>query len=124
MGVPDGRRGRADATWTGAQFIAIAMGRELWAFGLDGTEPARGVPVEDPWADLPPRGSAPRETRQIETATLIESPSWAVGGRRYAIEEHGFNPIRALVTVGTRVRFVNNGEIAHKIGRASCRERV
>ena len=99
----------------GAQFIAIAMGRELWAFGLDGTEPARGVPVEDPWADLPPRGSAPRETRQIETATLIESPSWAVGGRRYAIEEHGFNPIRALVTVGTRVRFVNNGEIAHTV---------
>jgi len=99
----------------GRQVIAISMGRELWAFSLDGTVPPRGVPTEDPWADLPARGPRPRETRQIETATLIESPAWAVGGRRYALEEHRFSPVRALVNVGERVQFVNNGEIAHTV---------
>ena len=99
----------------GQQFVAVPMGRELWAFALDGTVPPRGVPVEDPWADLPQSGPRPRETAQIETATLIESPSWAVGGTRYAIEEHRFSPVRSLVTAGTRVRFLNNGEIAHTV---------
>ena len=99
----------------GQQFIAISMGRELWAFTLDGTVPARGVPVADPWADLPPSGPAPRATSAIEVATLIENPSWSVGGRRFAIREHAFNPVRALVTAGVRVRFLNNGEMAHTI---------
>ena len=99
----------------GRQFVAIPMGRELWAFTLDGAVAARGVPVDDPWADPPPSGPAPRETREIETATLLESPAWAVGGSRYAIDEHRFDPVRALVTAGTRVRLVNNGEIAHTI---------
>ena len=31
------------------------------------------------------------------------------------MDEHGFNPVRALVTAGARVRFVNNGELAHTI---------
>ena len=99
----------------GKQFITIPMGRELWAFTLDGTVPARGVVPDDPWADLPPSGPAPRETDEIEAATLIQNPSWSVGGRRYAIREHAFNPVRALVTAGARVRFLNNGEIAHTI---------
>ena len=99
----------------GAQFIAISMGRELWAFTLDGTVLARGVPVDDPWADLPQFGPAPRETSAIETATLIENPSWSIGGRRYAIREHAFSPVRARVSAGVRVRFLNNGELAHTI---------
>ena len=99
----------------GTQFIAVAMGPELWAFMLDGSVPARGAPVLDPWVDYEPARPAPRATSEIETATLIESPSWAVGGRRYAIDEHGFTPVRALVRVGSRVRIVNNGAIAHTV---------
>ena len=38
-----------------------------------------------------------------------------VGGTRYGFDEHRFNPVRALVTQGARVQFVNNGEIAHTI---------
>ena len=38
-----------------------------------------------------------------------------VGGRRYAFDEHNFNPVRARVTAGTRVRFTNNGELAHTV---------
>ena len=99
----------------GEQFIAIPMGRELWAFTLDGTVAARGAVPADPWADLQPSGPAPRATDAIETATLMENPSWSVGGRRYAIDEHAFNPVRARVTAGARVRFVNNGELAHTV---------
>jgi len=97
------------------QFIAIAMGPELWAFTLDGTVPARGAPVLDPWVDYEPPRPAPRTTSEIETATLIESRAGMVGGRRYGFDEHRFNPVRALVTAGARVRFVNNGKIAHSI---------
>ena len=99
----------------GEQFIAIPMGRELWAFALDGSVPPRGVPVDDPWADQPPYGPLPQETREIEVATLIQNPSWSVGGRRYAIREHAFNPVRAQVVAGERVRFINNGEMVHTV---------
>ena len=76
----------------GEQFIAIPMGRELWAFALDGAVAARGEAPADPWADLEPCGPAPRATDAIETAMLMENPSWSAGGRRYAIDEHAFNP--------------------------------
>ena len=33
----------------------------------------------------------------------------------YGTDEHGFNPVRALVTAGAPVRFINNGELAHTI---------
>ena len=99
----------------GEQFIAIPMGRELWAFTIDGDVAARGEVAADPWADLTPPGPAPSETREIETATLMQNPSWSLGGRRYAIDEHAFTPVRARVTAGARVRFLNNGEIAHTV---------
>lgn len=63
------------------------------------------------FADRP----APTATTEIETATLIEAPRGIVGGRRYGFDEHRFNPVRALLAPGARVRFVNNGEIAHTI---------
>ena len=98
------------------QFIAIAVGGELWAFALDGDIPARPAATE-PLDDLVRWiGPPPRATDMVETATLVENPiAWSVGGRRSAINEHAFNPVRALVTAGARVRFVNNGEMAHTI---------
>ena len=100
----------------GEQFVAIAVGGELWAFALDGDVPARPT-AEEPMDDLVRWiGPPPRATDAIETATLVENPiAWSVGGRRNAINEHAFNPVRARVTVGTRVRFVNNGELSHTI---------
>ncbi len=101
----------------GEQFIAIAMGGELWAFTLDGAVPARGA-VDSILLDDLVRwtGPPPREVSQIETATLRDNPvAWSVGGRRNAIDEHAFNPVRAQVTVGARVQFVNNGEFAHTV---------
>ncbi len=99
----------------GTQYIAVAMGPALWAFALDGPVPARGEPSPDPPVDDQLSGPAPRETDEIDTATLLENPRGAVGGRRYAFDEHNFNPLRARVSAGTRVRFTNNGEIAHTV---------
>jgi len=99
----------------GRQYVSVAMGREFWAFALDGAVEPRGEPLTDLWAGVPPRGPRPEETQEIETGTLLESPAWAVGGRRYALEEHRFNPVRARVRAGVRVRFLNSGEIPHTI---------
>jgi len=100
----------------GTQYIAIPMGRELWAFALDGAVLPRDEPASEPLSDLVRwRGPSPRETDEIETATVRENPSWSLGGRRNAIDEHAFNPPRTQVTSGTRVRFVNNGELPHRV---------
>ena len=110
------RPGPASAyEFDGTQYIAVAMGPQLWAFALDGEVPARGEPSPDPPVDDRPSGPAPRETDEIETATLLENPRGSVGGRRYAFDEYNFNPVRARVTAGTRVRFTNNGEIPHTL---------
>ncbi len=99
----------------GRQYIAIAMGPELWAFTLDGGLPARGEPVLDPWEGYERPQPAPTATRRIETATLVEGVRGMVGGTRYGFDEHRFNPVRSLVTRGARVQFVNNGQVAHTI---------
>ena len=101
----------------GDQFIAIAMGGELWAFTLDGPVPTRAEVDSIVLDDLVRwTGPAPRETNRVETATLRDNPiAWSVGGRRNAIDEHAFNPVRARVTAGARVQFINNGEIAHTV---------
>ena len=101
----------------GRQYVTIAMGPELWTFALDGTVSARSAPDSIQLDDLIRwRGPQPRVTDTIETATLRENPvAWSVGGRRTAIDEHVFNPVRSRVSVGDRVRFINNGEIKHTI---------
>ena len=112
------RRPGPSATYDidGTQYVAIAMGRELWAFTLDGTVPERPSPPSDWEQETSVAFGAPvRPTQQIETATAVESRFGTVGGKRYALEEHAFNPMRARVTAGVRVRFVNNGEVAHTV---------
>ena len=99
----------------GRQYVVVPMGPALWAFTLDGAVPARGAPSPDPPVDDLPRGPAPIETDEIDTATLLENPRGSVGGRRYAFDEYNFNPVRARVAAGTRVRFTNNGELSHTV---------
>ncbi len=101
----------------GRQYIVIAMGPELWSFALDGTVPPRSETDSIQLDDLTRWvGPAPRAADTIETATLRENPvTWSIGGRRNATDEHAFNPVRTLVSAGSRVRFINNGEMAHTI---------
>ena len=99
----------------GTQFIAMPMGGELWAFALDGDVPPRGEPVDQPPDLVRWTGPAPRETDEVQTGTLRENPSWSLGGSRSALDEYTFNPQRARVSAGTRVRFVNNGTMSHTL---------
>ncbi|MDA1095084.1 MAG: PQQ-binding-like beta-propeller repeat protein [Acidobacteria bacterium] len=118
--TPAGTRLRPGPTATyavdGTQYVAIPMGNELWAFALDGTVPPRDEPLAEPLADLVRwTGPPPRETNDMETSTLRENPSWSLGGSRGALDEHAFNPQRAQVSVGERLRIINNGELSHTV---------
>lgn len=57
-----------------------------------------------------------RPTEEIETGSPLQVPFGGAVGRRYAIDEHAFNPLRARVKVGTQVMFVDNGRITHTVG--------
>ena len=92
----------------GRQFIALAMGPELWGFALDGDLPE---------ADAPPMAgprARTRETNEIMTSAMVQSAERGVG-LRYAVDEHAFNPARAQVRVGATVTFVNSGDITHTV---------
>jgi quinohemoprotein ethanol dehydrogenase len=93
----------------GEQFVAVAMGAELWAFSLAGTLPMQPARVP------PPGASAGIVTEEIETATMMQVSFGGAVGRRYAVDEHAFNPPRARVKAGTRVMFVNNGRVPHAL---------
>jgi alcohol dehydrogenase (cytochrome c) len=93
----------------GEQYIAVAMGTSLWTFKLGGTLAQAAAPAV---AAAPRRGG--EQTSQIETATLVQSADRGVG-RRYALDEHAFNPVRARVKAGTYVTFMNNGQLTHTI---------
>ena len=94
----------------GEEYVALAMGTDLWAFKLGGTVPPQAPPAAA--AEIAALG---RETEEIETGTLLQVPFGGAVGNRYAMDEHTFNPLRARVKVGARVMFVNNGRIPHTI---------
>ena len=93
----------------GEQYVAIAMGPELWAFTLGGP-----VPEEEAAPTAARRRGAGRPTNEIMTSTLVSSAERGVG-LRYAVDEHAFSPPQARVRVGTVVTFVNSGDITHTI---------
>ena len=39
----------------------------------------------------------------------------ALDVQSFGMDEHRFNPVRALITAGVSVRFRNNGDISHTI---------
>lgn len=93
----------------GEQYVAVVTGAMLWAFKLNGTLPPRAA-----LAAVAPAAPRVEETNHIDTATLVTSADRGVG-RRYAMDEHAFNPTRARVKAGAWVTFVNNGQIAHTV---------
>jgi plastocyanin len=93
----------------GEQYVAVAMSTALWAFKLNGTVASPAAPRRA--GRVAARGEA---TDKIETATLVQSADLGVG-RRYALDEHAFNPLRARVKSGTWLTFVNNGATTHTV---------
>jgi quinohemoprotein ethanol dehydrogenase len=92
----------------GSQYVAVAMGPELWTFRLGGT-----LSENDPPPTIRQR-SAGQETNEIMTSTLVQSADRGVG-LRYAVDEHAFSPPRVRVGVGTIVSFINSGNIRHTV---------
>ena len=91
------------------QYVAVATGTALWSFKLGGSLPPRPA--------LPPvtnRAPLAEPTPQIETATLVQSADRGVG-RRFAVDEHAFSPVRARMNAGDYMTFMNNGQIPHTI---------
>jgi alcohol dehydrogenase (cytochrome c) len=109
-GVRSARGPAATYLIDGEQYVAVAMGTDLWAFKLGGTIPPQPARVLQ---GAPASAGVPAE--EIETATLMTVSFGGAVGRRYALDEHAFNPGRVRVTVGARVMFVNNGRIRHTL---------
>jgi quinohemoprotein ethanol dehydrogenase len=95
----------------GEQYVALSMGTALFAFKLGGTLPQQKPPAGGGGRGGRggPGGAAARgeETDEIETATLVQSAERGVG-RRYAMDDHAFNPLRARVKADTWLTFTNN----------------
>ena len=108
-GVPASRGPAATYAVDGDQYVALAMGPELWAFELGGTMSERPAPPA-----TAARRAAGRETTHVETSTLVQSAERGVG-LRYAVDEHAFNPSQIRVSAGSIVTFVNSGRITHTI---------
>ena len=109
-GVRSARGPAATYLVDGEQYVAVAMGTDLWAFKLGGTIPPQAARVPQG-----PPASAGVPAEEIETATLMTVSFGGAVGRRYALDEHAFNPARVRVKAGTRVMFVNNGRIRHAL---------
>ena len=96
----------------GEQYVAVAMGTALWTFKLGGTlQPQQAPPSR---ARRDGQTAAGQDTDKIETATLVASADRGVG-RRFAVDEHAFNPWNGSVKAGTLVTFINNGLISHTV---------
>jgi plastocyanin len=104
-GRPNARGPASSYEIDGEQYIAVSAGPLLWAFKLGGQVPAQaGFKAT---GALPP----PQQALMIETSTLVTGSE--NNGRRYAMDEHAFNPGRAGVK--GFVRFLNNGTMTHTI---------
>ncbi len=92
----------------GEQYVALAMGAEMWAFKLGGALPEEDAPPQ------PGPRTPGRAANEVMTSALVQSAERGVGFR-YAVDEHAFNPPQIRVRAGTVVTFVNSGALTHTI---------
>lgn len=111
-GTPGGRGPAATYEIGGEQYVALTLGPEVWAFKLGGTVPSRPA-VKAAGAGAGPGGPI-EDTADIETASLVQT-NVLTAGRRYAVDQYAFRPLRARVAPGARVTFTNNGLVPHTI---------
>lgn len=110
-GMNNGGGSPASYEIDGEQYIAMSMGRAIWAFKLGGgISPAAPPKSAD---DLGQFTGPIVDTHDIETTSLQRS--LIEPGIRYFVDEYTFNPYRARVRVGEPIVFVNNGSLTHEI---------
>jgi alcohol dehydrogenase (cytochrome c) len=108
-GIAFGRGPASTYEVAGEQYIALSLGNVLWTFKIGGTVTAQAAPRMATIEQGPIEN-----THEIETASLV-GQTWPTGGRRYAMDEYSFNPVRARVKAGRRVLFTNNGMMVHTV---------
>lgn len=111
-GTPGGRGPAATYEVDGEQYVALTFGPEIWAFRLGGAIRPRAAPAVAAGGAGP--GGPIEDTADVETASLVQT-NVLTAGRRYAIDQYAFRPLRARVAPGTRVTFTNNGLLPHTI---------
>jgi quinohemoprotein ethanol dehydrogenase len=97
----------------GAQYVAFAIDRAVWAFKLGGPLRPR-APLQPPPAEEPFRGAV-REIDEISIGGLLSETNAQIGREFEWFSEHVLNPTRAQVKTGTTVKWVNTGKITHTI---------
>jgi hypothetical protein len=97
----------------GEQYVALSVGPAILALKLNGPLKSFPAPIMPPTTEEVFTGPI-TDTNQIETMTLYHVTLWQ-GGIRYFIDPYSFNPYRARVKVGTRVTWINNGNLVHTI---------
>ena len=98
----------------GEQYIALSVGPALCAFKMNGSLKPLPAPSLPPSTGGELFAGPITDTNQIETMTLDHVTLWQTGVRYY-IDQFEFNPYRARVKVGSRVTWVNNGNLVHTI---------
>jgi len=97
----------------GEQFVALTMGRVVWAFTLSGTLPPRSAP-EPPATEVTFEGLVV-DTTTIELGTVKVQENRNLGRRDEWHDEYALVPTRARVPVGTTVTFSNTTTLSHLV---------
>lgn len=97
----------------GGEYIALAMGTQLWAFKLGGPLAARPAPPVPPTA-VGFQGRVERLAAGDEIAIALLQPS-PLPDSPHFVDESSFTPARASVPVGQPVRFTNYGVATHTV---------
>jgi len=96
----------------GEQYIAVPMGRGLWAFRLSGSMTPRPAalppPSEWPFSGLVEELSNDG-TAEIALAVTLEFRA------EHAQDEYAIKPARARVKMGTTVKWLNHGIVTHTV---------
>ena len=97
----------------GEQYVALTMGRLVWAFKLGGTVPERPAP-EPPPTVLPFEGPV-IDTDRVELKRVIAQSNENTGRNDQWHDPYGLTPTRAAVAAGTSVTWTNPTELTHAI---------
>jgi len=107
------------------QYVATVVNRGVWAFKLNGTLKPREAPPL-PFSEYPFGGLVAQfpieDAKEVALGALREDTVGDAGGDRTSadpeqqiMDEYAFKPVRARVTVGSALRFMNYGIQVHTI---------
>ena len=98
----------------GEQYVAVGLRSSVWAFKLGGALRPLPAPAQAPRPATPPLFNGQiQDVNRIEIVSNVRDNS--SGGARFMTDEYAFSVYRARVKAGTRVLWVNNGQMRHTV---------